>query len=1131
MYVLTLAVLCLLSGEGGGGPGGESQFRRSGPSHPRPPLVGEFFQGWIDWRGSGFRVGSIGGGTVSGQVLLAGELFQGRGVVLGQVLLAGDLFQGRVEWMTGCFQVPERRPYTLEHAHTTPCAYLFDAPPAWLCCRSRGVRYHFRPTFHRRRTLVLIAALLLKSGIESNPGPVSHRNLQLNLGLTNAQSIVNKAALVHDVITENQLDLLAVTETWVYEDSPDVHKREAAPNGYSVVHVHRKLVGAGGVKKCGGGVALIHRSDIRVTLVPTRPVAKSFELLLAKVANCTLGLTIAIVYRAPGTSVGEFVTELSDLVDSGRLGLRYVICGDLNCPGPAGTKGLIAEELAEFIDGHSLRQHVIKPTHRAGNILDHILTPDDRVTITDTVVQDVGLSDHYLVKCQVAASIDRPPIVQASFRNWKRLDLDKFKARLRYSTVCTQPATTASAFASQLQDCVTTILDELAPMCTSTKRRQKPDSRWLSEEAIEAKRARRRLERKWVKTGRTVESIRKEYRAACRAANELITESRRKFYAERVTQSSHDPRALWRCVKGLLHTNHSAENNECGMSQRSADFFKSKVAKVKSAVSTLKAQLTAGQQHQQQVAVTQLDTLGPTTIEEVSRLISRLPNKTSPLDYIHTSVVKACSEVFAPLITNLANLSFAEGWFPGQFKLAQVTPLLKKAGLDTSDPANYRPISNLNTISKIIERLCLARLVPHIASTGNFNPLQSAYRKQHSTETALLKILDDLNKVVNSRNSAILVGLDLSAAFDTIEHDILVDRLRTVFGVSGAALEWIRTYLSGRKQYVMAGGERSSLSECDFGVPQGSVLGPFLFSIYVSPIVDIITAHGVQFHQYADDTQLYITVQSDDDLVRLEKCTMAVRDWFTENGMLLNPDKSEVMLVASPRNAKLFAHGAAVSVAGSTIAYSVSLKSLGVTLDQSLTFDQHVQNVVKASNFHIRALQHIRPMLDREVANTIACSIVNTRLDYCNSLLYRTKVGNIKKLQRVQNSLARVVACSSQRDHITPVLKELHWLPVQQRIEYKVALVTHKVLATGQPHYLADLVSEHKPAANRGLRSASQRRLTIPTGLKSTAGQRTFTSASEAVWNRLPLELRTDKSLHSFKSKLKTYFFKDAFCM
>ena len=691
-----------------------------------------------------------------------------------------------------------------------------------------------------------------------------------------------------------------------------------------------------------------------------------------------------------------------------------------------------------------------------------------------------------------------------------------------------QPATTADAFASQLEESVTTILNELAPKCTSTKRQQKPESRWLSKEAVAAKRTRRQLERKWKTTGN--ESVRKEYRAACRVANELITESRRKFYADRVTQSSHDPRALWRCVKGLLHTNRSTETTERGMSQRSADFFKAKVVNVKSAVSALKAQLTPGQQHQQRVAIPQLDILPPTTVEEVTRLITRLPNKTSPLDYIHTSVVKACSDLFAPLIAKLANLAFNEGRFPGNFKLAQVTPLLKKAGLDAIDPANYRPISNLNTISKIIERLCLARLVPHVAATGNFNPLQSAYRKQHSTETALLKILDDLNKVVNSRKTAALVGLDLSAAFDTIEHDTLIDRLRTVFGISGEALRWIETYLRGRKQYVMVGGERSTHSECDFGVPQGSVLGPFLFSIYVSPITDIIAAHGVQFHQYADDTQLYIAIQSDDDLARLEKCTLAVRDWFTENGMLLNPDKSEVLLVASQRNAKKIAPGSGVSVAGAKITSSVTLKSLGVTLDQSLTFDQHVQGVVKASNFHIRALRHIRPMLDRAVANTMACSIVSTRLDYCNSLLYGTKVSNIQKLQRVQNSLARVVACSTMRDHITPVLKELHWLPVKQRIEYKVALVTHKVLSTGQPPYLAELVSTYKPG-RQGLRSATKHQLTIPTGLGTRAGQRTFTSAAEYIWKKLPLPIKSAKCLFTFKSKLKTFLFQSAYCL
>jgi hypothetical protein len=164
------------------------------------------------------------------------------------------------------------------------------------------------------------------------------------------------------------------------------------------------------------------------------------------------------------------------------------------------------------------------------------------------------------------------------------------------------------------------------------------------------------------------------------------------------------------------------------------------------------------------------------------KLIANLPNKTSPLDYIHTSVFKLCSYVITPLIVHLANLLFAVGRLPDRFKVAQVTPLLKKGGLDASDPANYRPISNLNTISKIIERLRLARLTPHVAATGHFNQLQSASRKHDSTvETALLKILNDLNRIINDRRSAVLVALNLSASFDTIEHDILIERLRSVF--------------------------------------------------------------------------------------------------------------------------------------------------------------------------------------------------------------------------------------------------------------------------------------------------------------------------------------------------------------
>jgi len=209
------------------------------------------------------------------------------------------------------------------------------------------------------------------------------------------------------------------------------------------------------------------------------------------------------------------------------------------------------------------------------------------------------------------------------------------------------------------------------------------------------------------------------------------------------------------------------------------------------------------------------------------------------------------------------------------------------------------------------------------------------------------------------------------------------------------------------------------------------------------------------------------------------------------NDMLLNANKSEVLLVARKAKADKFAGGTGVCVAGSDIAFSVQLKSLGVTLDQGLSFDQHVGNTVKASNFNIRALRHIRPMLDKSVANTVACSIVSTRLDYCNSLLYGTSKGNIQRLQRVQNTLARVVSGTKKRDHIKPVLQDLHWLPVSQRIDYKVALITHKVLSTAQPQYLERLVKEYKPTRN--LRSDGQRLLAKPNGLKSALASRSFT--------------------------------------
>ena len=316
------------------------------------------------------------------------------------------------------------------------------------------------------------------------------------------------------------------------------------------------------------------------------------------------------------------------------------------------------------------------------------------------------------------------------------------------------------------------------------------------------------------------------------------------------------------------------------------------------------------------------------------------------MDYVPTSIIKRCWSTFAELIATLANLSFSDGCFPSLFKKAIVTPLLKKRGLDAENPANYRPISNLNTISKMIERLALARLHQHIVQSPNYNSLQSAYRKNHSTETALLRVLNDVYENIDAGCSTLFVALDLSAAFDTVEHLTLLRRLQDSFGVSGPALGWISSYLEGRSQVVRVHGSLSSSQDCCCGVPQGSVLGPLLFVVYISPLKNVINNHGVTHHQYADDTQVYVGVSrknKNSTVSDLHAALTAVHLWFSQNGLVINPDKSETLLFSTPQQARISSVGLdSVDVAGSVIKFGESVKVLGVTFDPHLIFNKHV---------------------------------------------------------------------------------------------------------------------------------------------------------------------------------------------
>ena len=292
------------------------------------------------------------------------------------------------------------------------------------------------------------------------------------------------------------------------------------------------------------------------------------------------------------------------------------------------------------------------------------------------------------------------------------------------------------------------------------------------------------------------------------------------------------------------------------------------------------------------------------------------------------------------------------------------------------------------------------------------------------------------------------------------------------------------------------------------GAPQGSSLGPFLFLLYIAPLSAVINSFGVSHHQHADDTQIYITVSRadvSDKVDLLQDCTAGVHSWLLMNGLQLNPVKSEVIQFTATRGRDKVEEVNSVVVSNAIIQPASSIRSLGVTLDRKLSFDQHVKNTCRSCYHHIRALRHIRESLPDEVAKIVACSVIGSRLDYCNALLSGMSKSNFTKLQRVQNTLARVVLRRRKFDQITPALRELHWLPVQYRVTFKTATLVHSIENTGQPAYLRQLLHDYEPV--RSLRSLT-RNLFCKTVARTVLASRGFRHSAVHVWNNLPDNIR-----------------------
>ena len=940
--------------------------------------------------------------------------------------------------------------------------------------------------------------------------------ITMKMALFNAQSIGNKASLLHRHIIDNDLDVLCLTECW-HEPGVFLGLNELCPPGFK--YLERARIGKG-----GGGLSIFHRQELELTAIPLA-AQSSFESLVVKFKSPAL--TVLLIYR-PSTSKANatFFSEFEDLLTSLCSNTdNVVVLGDLNIhvDNPSDSSAI---ELFKVLDYFHLTQHVTGPTHNKGHTLDLVISNTNPIHSLN--VQNIGVSDHYMITMELL--FPTPPSQlkrKIQFRNLKLINQEALSLDLKqissHATCFQSPTDLVGYYNKSLSD----LLNNHAPL-KSRSVSFKRSAPWYTDELRKLKTSGRALERRFLTSGLTVHK--QAYREHQREYARSLSTARSQYFSNIINDNLSNSKQLFTTVNHLLKPqslSHSeATEEKCN---EFMTFYKGKANNIRAHLAGLLPPLapSADPIHRCAQPLCFFDEVTQRTVE---KFVNKMKPTTCDLDPLPTALLKSNLSAISPFITQAANAILQSGYFPSSLKTAVIRPLSKKPSLDPNIPENTRPVSNLPWLSKLIENIVADQLRTHLLNNNLFDQFQSGFRVGHSTETALVRVLNDLLLAADDGSPSLLILLDITAAFDTIDHTILLQLLQSTIGLDGTALSWFISYLSERTEYVALGKARSQTHTVTSGVPQGSVLGPTLFTLYMSPLGRIIRKHGIAFHCYADDTQLYLRLKPTpaiaQPLVTLNSCLEEVDAWMKANFLQLNWAKTQAIQVGTVNQIKSLPI-TSITFSGKTIPLSSSVTNLGVIFDPQLTFETHIKSLCQKSFYHLKNISKLRPMLSRAAAERLVHAFVSSRLDYCNALLVGIPGKHLQKLQYIQNSAARILMRVRKYDHITPTLKALHWLPISSRIDYKISLLTHQCLYGNAPPYLKELLTPK--SCERTLRSSGGNLLTDVNWNLATMGKRAFSAIAPTLWKALPDYLRAPQTVEVFKKRLKTHLFKKAF--
>lgn len=907
----------------------------------------------------------------------------------------------------------------------------------------------------------------------------------------------------------NNFDIFGLNETWLDDTISDL---DISIPGYIVIRNDRN--------RRGGGVCLYIRDHLKFeTLIKPQ---NDVESIWAHVGEKSDSFVVCCMYRPPGSSV-EYYNAMIDELMHFRKDHELLLLGDLNFDYKF-DELLYSRPIYHIESLFGLTQLVLSPTRvtpTSSTLIDVILSsmPERH---TGTRVIKFGASDHYCVETKMqllkkSQHQNKQCHNVLHYRDYKSFSIDAFVNDVKESMADLLSNDVPDDLLSQRWDEFKNKFleysDKHAPLVT--QRLKNRHNNWMDHDILKLMYERDHVKEKAVKTKSS--DMWDEYKRIRNSINSKIRMKKKAFYEKEYNDCKGSPKKIWKFLNKVTKKNvHdppkgvTADEFNCYFSSIGSDTVRS-LSQVDSEI-PWKGPVTD-----------KVFTFDDVQLISVQKLLSNLGDRKSmDILNIDSYLLWLVREHIAPFLTKLFNCSLRTGIFPNDWKRARVSPIYKGKG-NTDDKGNYRPISVIGHLSKLFEKEVQKQLMAYLVENNFISIDQSAYRKYHNTQTSLHRVTDEwIDNICDNLLTGVCL-LDIKKCFDTIDHDILLKKL-SFYGIKEAEARWFKSYLTDRSMTVKCNGQLSDETFVNIGVPQGSILGPLLFTLFINDLSQHI--HLGVANLYADDVLLYCTSDSVSDLnEKLQICLNDVSNWYCGNKLVLNADKSNVMFIAS--KSELLKNNAELNIKlhSKALEHCKKSKYLGVTIDENMNWDKHISNLCKSLYIKIAQLSRVKCILPSHLLLKIFNSTLQPCFDYGITVWGSTTACNIAKVQHLQNYAARVI--TGNFDYINSrgveLVKSLGWMTIKQRFYYFQAILLFKCIHGLAPDYLVNEITMLFEVNGFNTRSHDMNvYLPLP---PNEFYKRKCMYNGAVIWNNLPSHLKDMNNIDCFKRHLKKHVY------